>query len=226
VQTAFLSRAIPEDERFDISVKFRTARQLGGDFFDVRVIHDRLQVLVADVSGKGAPAALVTGLLSGLFSELSRRFHDPAKVLTILDKEIAPSLSGGMFITAFFLVVELDTGRCTYASAGHDPQILCSGKEVRELNPSGLPVGLLEGFELTNEVFDLGSGDKLVLFTDGIVNLKLPDGTRLGDEAIKDVVKENLELRAGALTEKIFSQMDERGELDDDAVVLVVARNS
>jgi stage II sporulation SpoE-like protein len=224
VQMAFLSRTLPDDERVDIAVQFRTARELGGDYFDVRVIDDKLQVLVADVSGKGAPAALVTGLLGGIFSELSRRYHEPAKVLRILDKEIAPSLLEGMFITTFFLVMNMDTGECTYASAGHDPQYWVRESEVKELYPTGLPVGLLEGQELNTESFQIKLDEKVVFFTDGILNLKLADGTRLGEEPLLAFTRQTKSLDSRATSERIFLFLDEQGVLDDDALVLVLKR--
>ena len=225
VQTAFLTRCLPDDKRVDLAVQFRTARELGGDYFDLRVVNENLQVLVADVSGKGASAALVTGLLGGIFSELSRRYHDPAKVLRILDKEISGSLLEGMFVTTFFLVMNLNTGKCTYASAGHDPPFWVQASQIRELHPTGLPVGLMEGHDISAESFQMASGEKIVFFTDGILNLRRPDGTRLGEEPILAIVTQTKDLDSLATTESIFAFLDQQGALDDDAVVVVLKRN-
>jgi len=225
VQTAFLSRPVPDDPRLDVGVAFRTARELGGDYFDIRIIQDQLQILVADVSGKGASAALVTGLLGGLFSELSRRHQDPAKVLRILDREITPSLPDGMFITAFYLTMDLENGDCSYASAGHDPQYRVSSGELEELMPTGLPLGLLEGFELDVGTFSLAVGESVVLFTDGVINVKTPNG-RMGEEPFVQLLIREMADTSQILTDRIFVFLDRQGQMDDDAVVLVLRRNA
>lgn len=222
VQMAFLSRPVPKDPRVELGVSFRTARELGGDYYDLRISEDKLRVLVADVSGKGASAALVTGLLGGLYSEITRRHDDPSRILTILDREITPSLLEGMFVTVFFLVLDLRTGHAEYASAGHDPQILLKGEEALELAPTGLPVGLMEGFELGTGSFQLAEQDRLVLFTDGIVNLRLEDGSRLDEETLLKVVRDSGRFPVAELPAKIFATLDSVGQLEDDALVLAL----
>ena len=224
VQTAFLSRPVPDDPRIDVAVAFRTARELGGDYFDIRIIQDQLQILVADVSGKGASAALVTALLCCLFSELSRRHQDPAKVLRILDKEVTPSLPNGMFITAFYMTMDLESGDCSYASAGHDPQYRLLSGEIEQLMPTGLPLGLLEGFELDVSTFRMAVGESVVLFTDGIVNVKMADG-RMGEEPFVQFLAQETADTSRILTERIFVFLDGQGHLDDDAVALVLRRS-
>lgn len=223
VQKAFLSTETPKDERFDLSVKFRTARLLGGDYYVTRLVDDELRVLVADVSGKGAPAALVTGLLSGLFSEISRRHKSPAKVLKILDQEITNSLPDGMFITAFYLTLDLHTGDMKYASAGHDPPFLCRhGKGPEELMPTGLPVGLLGDFGIEETSLKLEPEDLLVLYTDGLVNACLPNGERMGDEAFAQKLETLCKKEASTITEELFAFTDSVAETDDDVVVLTL----
>lgn len=221
VQKAFLSCEIPTDPRFDLSVKFRTARILGGDYFQVRLVENELRVLVADVSGKGAPAALVTGLLSGLFSEISRRHRSPAKVLRILDQELAKTLPDGMFVTAFYLTLNLNTGEMTYAGAGHDPPFLCRPRnEVEELMPTGLPVGLLGDFGIEEAELLLKPEDLLVVYTDGLVNACLPCGERMGDEAFMEQLKKSGGKPAATITNELFAFTDNQAEIDDDVVVL------
>lgn len=223
VQKAFLSTEIPKDERFDLAVKFRTARLLGGDYYVTRLIDDELRVLVADVSGKGAPAALVTGLLSGLFSEISRHHKSPAKVLRILDQEIASTLPDGMFITAFYFTLDLYTGEMKYASAGHDPPFLCRhGKGPEELMPTGLPVGLLGEFGIEETSLKLKPEDLLVLYTDGLVNACLPNGERMGDEAFAEKLETLCKKEASTITEELFAFTDSVAETDDDVVVLTL----
>ena len=184
-------------------------------------------MLVADVSGKGAPAALVTGLLSGLFTEISGKHDSPAKVFELLDRELTPSLPDGMFITAFFFNLNLETGETTYASAGHDPPMLWTPNSgVQELLPTGLPLGLLGDFGIEEQSFVLERGDFMVLFTDGLVNARLPHGDRLGDEAVAEVVRESAHLSSSEIVQTLFAVTDERAEIDDDVVILTLKRPS
>ena len=223
VQTGFLSRPKPVDPRFDLGVSFRTARELGGDYFSAKVQDGYLQIVVADVSGKGTSAALISVLFGGHFAELSRRHDDPAKVLRILDKEIAGSLPEGAFVTSFYLRMKLDDGECQYASAGHDIQYLMSNGVAKELGSTGLPVGLLSGFEFEADTFTLLPEESIVLFTDGVVNLKTPDG-RMGETPLLEMLARESDTGAQDLTERVFQFLDQKGTLDDDAVVLIVKR--
>ena len=225
VQMAFLSRPIPEDSRANVAVSFRTARELGGDYYDLRVIDDKLRVLVADVSGKGASAALVTGLFGGIYSELSRRHQEPEKLLSILDKEISPSLLDGMFITAFLLVLDLETGHGVYASAGHDPQIFMRDQEVVELYPTGLPVGVMDGIEISAETLVLSPQDKLLLFTDGVLNVRTSKEERLTEDEFLDIVKQACGMPVAQIPQRVFDRLDAEGAFDDDALFLALSLN-
>lgn len=126
-------------------------------------------------------------------------------------------------MTAFFLVLDLETGSCTYASAGHDPQILLGTSGAEELIPTGLPVGLLEGFDLNTVEVELKEADTLVLFTDGIVNLKLREGGRLGEEPLLKFLGDTEEREPQQLADSTFAFLEELGTFDDDALVLVLS---
>lgn len=225
VQNAFLSEALPTDPRIVLSVKFQTDRLLGGDFFLVRKSGDILKVLVADVSGKGAPAALVTGLLRGLFTEISGHHDSPATVFELLDRELTPSLPSNMFVTAFFFTLNMETGETVYASAGHDPPMLWTPSSgICELLPTGLPLGLIGGFGVEEKNFVFDQGDLMVLFTDGLVNSRLVNGDRLGDDAVIEIVKNNVHSSPTQINEALFSAANDRGTIDDDIVLLTIKR--
>jgi serine phosphatase RsbU (regulator of sigma subunit) len=221
VQLAFLSKVAPVDPRFELDVKFRTARLLGGDFFTVKLMDSELHVFITDVSGKGAPAALVTGLISGVYAEISHQHARPSEVLTLLDHRIRGFLPTEMFATAFYIILDLERGVARYASAGHDPQLLWNDETgLKELLPTGLPLGLLDGFELTQEELTLKSNDLLVLFTDGLLNARLKNGGRLGEEAVYGLIREHSRERPELIIKSVFSSVDERAEFDDDVVVM------
>jgi sigma-B regulation protein RsbU (phosphoserine phosphatase) len=130
-----------------------------------------------------------------------------------------------MFITAFYLTMDLDSGDCSYASAGHDPQYRVSSGGVEELMPTGLPLGLLEGFELDVGTFTLAGGESVVLFTDGVINVKTSRG-RLGEEPFVQLLSREVADTSQILTERILVFLDRQGQMDDDAVVLVLRRTT
>ena len=130
-----------------------------------------------------------------------------------------------MFITAFYLTMDLENGDCSYASAGHDPQYRVSSGELEELMPTGLPLGLLEGFELDVGTFSLAVGESVVLFTDGVINVKTPNG-RMGEEPFVQLLIREMADTSQILTDRIFVFLDRQGQMDDDAVVLVLRRNA
>lgn len=187
VQKAFLDRPLPRHTSMRIAVRFTAARGPSGDFYDVGLRGDRLTLCVADVSGKGAPAALVTGLLRGLLLELALQHQGPAEVLAGLHTRLEPYLPFSMFVTCFYGVLDLKTGHLQYANAGHDPPLLWSPShgEITELEGTGFPLGVVEGQEFGQRDCQLHAGDFLLLYTDGLINSRFPDGRRLGEEPVR-----------------------------------------
>lgn len=220
VQQAFMNRPLPGHPALGLRVRRLVARKLGGDFYDVAVEGNRLSILVADVSGKGSAAALVTGLLRGALADVLREVSAPGQVLRLLNRAVYEHVPDGMFVTCFYARLDLATGELVYGSAGHDPALLRRSAGVDLLPATGIPLGIELGEIFGEDSLRLEPGDLLLVYTDGLVDSHAPGGERLDVEGVQAVLREPL--APDALTRRLEELVRERegAEPADDAIIL------
>jgi|WetSurMetagenome_2_1015567.scaffolds.fasta_scaffold01343_7 serine phosphatase RsbU (regulator of sigma subunit) len=161
----------PERHEFEIYAAMQTAKEVGGDFYDFYLIGERhLAVLIADVSGKGIPAALFMMTTKTLIQSLAESGLAPAVVFTEANRRLCENNEMGMFVTAFMGILELDTGKFTYVNAGHNPPLIRKAGEPFEAmkTHAGFVLGGMEGMSYRQYELFLDSGDKIFLYTDGV----------------------------------------------------------
>jgi serine phosphatase RsbU (regulator of sigma subunit) len=164
-------------------------RAIGGDFFEYLTMADgSAGFVVADVSGKGAPAALLTAVTQGVLATQTFFEGGPAAALARVNQVLIRRATGSRFVTAFFAALSPD-GRLTCCNAGHNPPILVSGSTVRRLETGGLICGLFEKATYEEETVQLQPGDVLLIFSDGISEALNAAGEEFGDERILRCLK-------------------------------------
>ncbi len=176
IQKNFLPETIPQTEGFDIAAKSIPAKEVGGDFFDVIPLEvipispTRTGIMIADVSGKGVPAALFMALSRIVVRVTATWFRKPAEIINFANPIIANNSKTGMFVTLFYGNIDTETRTLTYVNAGHNPPIVLRKEngEIEELPLTGVAVGALDDAEYTQREIRLTSGDVMVLYTDGI----------------------------------------------------------
>ncbi len=227
VQNALIAKKIPQDLRMDIATYYSMAQELGGDFYRIDKERDKLALFIADVSGKGPPAALVTALLCGLVEESMDRIESPSALLSLINDRIYSYIADEFFITCFYGIVDLAGKTLTFASAGHDPPLLLrklSGT-VEELSSTGLPLGIISPLVLQENVVPLQVQDILVLYTDGLTNYKKPDGSRIGVEALITELEAYKSGSAGDISSSLLSLATENSDIPpEDDIALIVVR--
>ncbi len=175
IQEGFLVKTWPTaDRRFEVYGETRPAKVVGGDFYDfVQPAPDRIGLLIADVSGKGVPAALAMAQLLAEFRVHVLHGNSPAEVLRILNQTMEERSQRGMFCTMCYLTLDLGTGKAVCANAGHHPIIRIAKGGVEEFGePTGPPIGILPQGPWEDTKYTLSSGDSLLLYTDGIVEAR------------------------------------------------------
>jgi sigma-B regulation protein RsbU (phosphoserine phosphatase) len=176
IQRNFLPETLPKTEGFDIAAKSLPAKEVGGDFFDVvplEVIpmsNTRTGVLIADVSGKGVPAALFMALSRIVVRVTAMWFKQPSEIISFANPIIANNSKTGMFVTLFYGTIDKESQTLTYVNAGHNPPLVLRKEtgEIEELSLTGIAVGAMEDAEYEQQVVPLFVGDIIVLYTDGI----------------------------------------------------------
>ena len=172
VQQALLPREIPKIPGLKIATSYLTSDEAGGDYYDFfRLPGNRWGILIADVAGHGAAAATVMAMLHAILHGYEGPQFSPDAVMRYANGRLASSRIDSTFVTAFFGVYDPSTGRLEYARAGHNPPRLKQGQTggVSALDDaSGLPLGITHEYDSQTGSVDLGPGDTLVLYTDGI----------------------------------------------------------
>ena len=163
--------AFPEKHEFDLYATMTPAKEVGGDFYDFFLIDDNhLGVVIADVSGKGVPAALFMMVTKILINEYSLSINNPGEVLTTVNDRICNSNKDNMFITVLLGILDTSTGKMTISIAGHeDACIYRNGEEFTiDKRKHDIPLGVMEGYKYNNYDIKLNSGDKIFIYTDGV----------------------------------------------------------
>ena len=193
IQKVLLPDADPHVPGFIIAGRNIPARTLSGDYFDYLTLPDgRFGAVIADVSGKGLGAAMITVMCRTLMRAQSQTSASPSAVLAAVNRQIAPDIREDMFITMSYVVVEQDGSKLTLSRAGHNAALLwrkATGK-VETIHPPGLGVGIDKGavFErVTKDAsFEMQTGDCLLLYTDGVNEAMDPKGIEFGEERVEE----------------------------------------
>ena len=172
VQKSLLPTQLPNILGFTLAADWRPAREVAGDFYDFFPLPDgRWGIVLADVSGKGAPAALYMAMTRSLIRSEAGRYSNPSAVLTEVNRRLLAESCNEMFVTVFYAIVDPVLRSLTYASAGHDPPFLRrASRRVERLALGGLIMGPFEELTLSDETLNLESGDTLVAYTDGLTD--------------------------------------------------------
>ena len=228
IQQSFLPHDIPEVAGYDFSGAWRPARSVGGDYFDVLPLATaRFGLAIADVMGKGVLAALLMSNLQAAVRASAGENTEPAELCARVNKQLCRNLANDRFVTFFYGVLHAEEKRLVYTNAGHNPPILLRFDGTAErLATGGAVMGMFPEGRYEQSEIRLESADRLVLFTDGISELRNAAGEEFGEERLVKLVRENKEKSAAQLGALIFAAGDEfGGKFQDDATLIVMAVN-
>lgn len=228
VQQSMLPQRFPEVSGYALSARNEPARQVGGDFYDVILLdEDHFGVVIADVADKGMPAALYMALTRSLLLAEARRAFSPREVLENINRLLLELAAMGGFVSVFYGVVDRPVRRMIYARAGHERPLLLRDDQVIQLPGEGAVLGILEAenLNLSEETIDLLSGDRIILFTDGLTDVADADGRFSGRARLNALLLARSELPADQICSAIFADLASfRGQADqfDDMTLLVL----
>ncbi|HTD51819.1 MAG TPA: GAF domain-containing SpoIIE family protein phosphatase [Thermoanaerobaculia bacterium] len=230
IQREILPRSLPAVPGIELAAANLPTRQVGGDYYDVLPLSGgRVAFLVADVSGKGVPAALLVSTVHAAVHLQIEEAKSVADLVTRIDRHLHRYAATRKFLTLFFGVLEPESGRLRYVSAGHNPALLVrrSGS-IERVESTGVPVGMLPNASWREETLQLESGDLLVLYTDGVTEAADEAEEEFGLDRLSAAVQAGRGLTARQLCDDLMARVADfaRGMPQyDDQTLLLLRRN-
>ncbi len=228
-QRALLPRSLPAFDPFSIRALCRPTRQLGGDFYDfIEVGNSELAGVLADVSGKGIPAALLSSLTLGALNMEFRNSTRPDTVINGVNKLLCQKTPSNKFVTMFLF--EFDrSGKGGYISAGHNTCFLfrAATGELEELLSGGMPLGMFPGASYQLSPLELNPGDTLVIYSDGLTDAENRAGQEMGEESLRELIRTTAPQGAAALESKLLAELDRftQGAAQTDDITFLLIEN-
>src|SRR5713226_4470619 len=227
IQEGFLPKEIAQLAGYEIASAWQSARVVGGDYFDVLPFDgETFGLCIADVAGKGLPAALLMSNLQAAVRGLASVSLSPDDLCARLNALLCRNMASDRFVTLFYAQLDGPARRLRYVSAGHNsPFILHANGSHERLSEGGGVLGAFANQALQAGVAELRPGDRVVLFTDGVTEASNSADEEFGEERLLRVLQENRGISAQELQKKILQTASEfcGGIWQDDATLLVVA---
>ena len=228
IQASILPASVPEIENLRIAAAYHPMTAVAGDFYEfLRGDAYHLGILVADVSGHGIPAALISSMIKVAIQSVVKVAHDPAQVLGGLNRILSNELRGQL-TSAAYLWIDAETRSALYSAAGHPP-LLCwrdSSGELLRVESNGLLFGITADSEYPVRTFGVQPGDRFLIYTDGLTEPENDRGEAFGDRRLEKVVGENRSQPAAELTAQLLSELRKwqpgaTGQQDDITLIVV-----
>jgi len=228
IQQTFLPESAPKIEGFDLAGLNTPALEVGGDFYDyIPVDLNKWGLVIADVSGKGVPAALFMALSRTLIRANTTGHTTPAETIRRTNDMISEDDRANMFVTLFYGVLDPVRKTLTYVNAGHNPPLV-QGKspvEITMLAAKGVALGVMTDIEFEEKELVLHSGDILILYTDGVTEAVNRKNEMFGYERISQIVEKNYYLSAQEIIhiieKEVFTYSEGQPQFDDITLLLV-----
>lgn len=220
--------AFPGRDEFDIFASMTPAKEVGGDFYDFLMVDDtHLAVVIADVSGKGVPAALFMVIAKTLIKNHAQNGIKPEDVFTTVNSLLCDGNDDGLFVTAWLGVLELTTGKLTYVNAGHNPPMLKQGDGgfTYLKSRAGFVLAGMEGMKYRQNELMLAPGDRLMLYTDGVTEATNAANQLYGEERLSEFLNshsgEEAENILNDLKADIYAFQGEAPQFDDITMLML-----
>jgi phosphoserine phosphatase RsbU/P len=227
IQRGLLPTTTPQIPGLRLASSWQPANGVGGDCFDMLTFGTgAMGVYIADVAGKGVPAALLMSNLQAAVRAFAQEGAAPGSVCTSVNRLLCRNMASGRFVTFCYARIDVAAGKLTYANAGHNPPLLVRANgAIDKLSPGGTVLGVFAESTYEQGDFALRSGDRLILYTDGITESRNPGGEEFGEEGIAASAAQHRALGADAMLAAMLEDIEafNGAAYEDDATLIVAA---
>lgn len=231
IQHSVLPSEFPLDEKFQIYASMDTAKAVGGDFYDFFFVdHNHLAIEIADVSGKGVPAALFMMQAKTIIKNLTETGMSVDEVFIETNKRLCENNEAQMFVTAWLGIIDLTNGRVEFVNAGHNSPIIC-GENGEYIYLKGIPgfiLGGIDNFKYKKQSFDIKPGQMIYLYTDGVTEAMNDKEQVYGEDRLVKLINKNIGVDAHILCQRVLEDVKEHShgvEQSDDITMLCFGLN-
>jgi sigma-B regulation protein RsbU (phosphoserine phosphatase) len=227
IQRGLLPTSMPRTAGLTLASSWQPANGVGGDCFDVLPFGPgSVGVSIADVAGKGVPAALLMSNLQAAVRAFAQDGASPSSVCASVNRLLCRNMASGRFVTFCYARIDVATGRLTYANAGHNPPLLVRADgSIEKLSPGGTVLGVFTESTYDQGEFPLYAGDRLVFYTDGITEGRNREGEEYGEDRLAAVAQRYRAADADAMLAAVLQDVESFNgdKYEDDATLIVAA---
>jgi len=226
IQKSIIPITTPAVKGLNITMRYIPMEEVGGDFFDFHALDEyRLGVLVADVTGHGIPAAMISTMVKIVSSMQTHNAADPAKLFYEMNNTLSGNIDN-QFVTAQYVFLDMENMRLICGNGGHPPLLIINRhiKNVQALNPQGRLLGCYPDSTYTSAETLLHKGDRIILYTDGITEVFNHENTMFGEEGLISFTRKNAHLSGDEYIDTLIDELRNFSHLDsfDDDISVVV----
>jgi two-component system, sensor histidine kinase ChiS len=228
IQNSILPKKIPSLDHIEIAVNYFPMTQVGGDFYDFHVIDkNKIGIFIGDVSGHGVPAAIIASMLKIAFSIQAAFADDPSRVINRINKSLLGNV-GQSFVSAAYIFIDLEENIMRVVRSGHPTPFHYSTdtNSLNEFNTKGKIIGQFEDTNSEMVEVSISKGDRIVLYTDGVIEARNNRNEMFGEELFKGYIKKHIQLKANDLAKLIMSDVKtwtgNHINKTDDITILVI----
>lgn len=222
IQFSILPEKFPDSTPFDVAAQYVPMTAVAGDLYDYLVTGERQAgLLIADVSGHGVPAALIASMVK--MAATSQRAHaaHPAQLLTGMNAALCGNTQG-QYVTAAYAYLDGQAGELRYAAAGHPSMLLMRGGRIEPVTENGLLLAAASDAAYTEQSLRLERGDRLLLYTDGLLEAKDADGRLFGEESLSEALRGTAGLAAVDAVQRIIAEVQNWATSQEDDLTALV----
>ena len=228
IQKNLLPHSIPQYKKFDIAAFNISSKQVGGDFYDIIPLDDSsFCIAIADVSGKGVPAALLTANLQAFLKIICKHGMSLSEATELINDLVTDNTMDGKFITFFWGVLDQKDLTFNYVNAGHNPPLLIRNRKIIKLDKGGIILGVMKTFTpYESPTISLEKDDIIILFTDGVTEAMDKNGNEFSDERLEELTIKSSDQSVSEIIENIRISVTEfaAGTVQSDDITLMVVK--
>ena len=232
IQQRLLPKSIPQVEGFELTGLNKPSKQVGGDYYDlIPIDNNRIGIAIADVSGKGAPAALLMANLQASLRTLVGEKKSISELMSLINNMIVQNTDIDKFITAVYGILDIEKKLFVYSNAGHNPPLLVHDDgTIEQMEKGGLVLGMMKDVPYEEGTIHLRPNDLIIMYTDGVTEAMNAEEEEFGEESLLDTIQEDENLSAEALSQKIVQRVKsfaaDDQQQDDITLVIIKVKES